>query len=302
MPQTVVLGTFTPSVLLGLARRSRRLEEQSLTVEEVPVPSSPDQFRALVDGELDAALTSPDNVLAYRFNPRNPLGRTLDARVLAAVDRGMGLGLYVRAGTGASDLRGARVAVDVPVSGFALALYALTDALGLGREDYTVVRLGSTPRRLEALLAGECDATMLGAGNELLAEAAGCTRLAAVTDVCAPYLGTVLAVLGEADEPVVRLWTALRDTMRAVAGRSLDDEAREVATRLLGLDPVAASRYVDRLRDPEHGLVLDGRVDDASLEALVRLRQRFLPEVVDGVDVLERALQSGSGLVVGPPT
>ncbi len=34
-------------------------------------------------------------------------------------------------------------------------------------------KLGSTPRRLEALLAGDCDATMLNAGNELVAERPG---------------------------------------------------------------------------------------------------------------------------------
>ena len=99
------------------------------------------------------ALTSPDNVLAYRYNPRNPLGRLADARMVAAVDRGMGLGLYARPGLTAADLRGARVGVDVPVSGFALALYALADVLGVARDDYELVTLGSTPRRLEALLA-----------------------------------------------------------------------------------------------------------------------------------------------------
>ncbi len=197
MPASVTVGSFTPSVVLDLARTTGRLEALDLAVTEVPVASSPAQFRDLVDGRLDLALTSPDNVLAYRFSPGNPLGELFDVRIVSAVDRGMGLGLYARPGLTAEDLRGARVGVDVPTSGFALALYALADSLGVGRADYELVTLGSTPRRLEALLAGDCDATMLNAGNELVAERAGCPRLASVADVVGPYLGTVVAVAGE---------------------------------------------------------------------------------------------------------
>jgi hypothetical protein len=105
----------------------------------VPVTSSPAQFRSLRAGEIDVALTSPDNVLAYRYNPGNPLGELIDARIVATLDRGMGLGLYGRPGLTAEGLRGARVAVDVPWSGFALALYALADSLGVRRDDYELL-------------------------------------------------------------------------------------------------------------------------------------------------------------------
>ncbi|HEY9525214.1 MAG TPA: hypothetical protein VIR33_18390, partial [Thermopolyspora sp.] len=191
MTRQLVVGVFSPSVLIRVSRRLGLLT--GLDVVEKPVSSSPAQFRALIDGTLDAALTSPDNVLAYRFVPDNPLGQTADARIVAAVDRGLGLGLYARPGiTSAADLRGATMGVDVAGSGFAFALYALLDSLGLRRGDYRVTALGSTPRRLSALLTGECDATLLNAGNELLAEQAGAARLAALAQVCRPYLGTVL--------------------------------------------------------------------------------------------------------------
>ncbi|MGH3358629.1 MAG: hypothetical protein ACRDO7_07480, partial [Nocardioidaceae bacterium] len=88
----LVVGAFTPSVLLAVARSTGRLRASGLDVTEVLVDSSPAQFRALMSGELDAALTSPDNVLAYRFDPHNPLRTTTDARIVGAVDRGMGLG------------------------------------------------------------------------------------------------------------------------------------------------------------------------------------------------------------------
>jgi ABC-type nitrate/sulfonate/bicarbonate transport system substrate-binding protein len=297
----VDVGTFSPPVVLDLASSSGLLAAAGLEVTEHPVPSSPAQFRSLVDGELQVALTSPDNVLAYRFNPRNPLGELLDARIVGAVDRALGLGLYGRPDFTAEDLRGAKVGVDVPHSGFALALYALADRLDVRRQDYELVTLGSTPQRLQALLAGECDATMLNAGNELLAEAAGCVRLAGVTDHFRPYLGTVVAVVGTEHLETARLLArALTETCSEILAGSLDAEALEAAERRLGLDEALARRYVDRLRSPDEGLVAGGRVDRGSLETLVSLRSTWLPETVDGHDVMDAALAEDSGLVDVP--
>jgi ABC-type nitrate/sulfonate/bicarbonate transport system substrate-binding protein len=292
------VGTFSPPVVLDLAASSGLLEAVGLEVTEHPVSTSPAQFRSLVDGDLQVALTSPDNVLAYRFNPGNPLGELLDARIVGGVDRALGLGLYGRPGLTADGLRGARVGVDVPSSGFALALYALADRLGVRRDEYDLVALGSTPKRLEALLAGECDATMLNAGNDLLAEQAGCLRLAGLTDHVAPYLGTVVAVVGAEHLPSARLLLrALSETCGQILDGSLDVEVVEAARRRLGLDEALARRYVERMRSPDDGLVDDGLVDRAALETLVSLRKAHLPTMVDGHDVMDAALAEDSGLV-----
>ena len=295
--ETLRVGSFTPSVLLDVAARTGRLREHGLEVAEEPVTSSPAQFRSLVDGGLDVALTSPDNVLAYRFDPANPLGATLDARIVAGIDRGLGLGLYARPGLTAADLPGAALGVDVPTSGFALAMYALAERLGAERSSYRLLTLGSTPRRLQALLAGDCDATMLNAGNELLAEAAGCVRLATVREHLSPYLGTVVAVVGTAHlDAATRLTAALVATGRQIADGGLTEEAARSAGERLGLDDRLAAQYVDRLRDPLTGLVPDGVADRSALETLVGLRTTYLPQG-DGTDPLRGALEERSGLV-----
>jgi ABC-type nitrate/sulfonate/bicarbonate transport system substrate-binding protein len=279
------LGVFTPSVLLAVARRTGRLD---VDVATVPVASSPAQFRALLDDDLQVALTSPDNVLAHRFGA-NPA----DVRIVSAVERGMGLGLYGRPGL---SLRGATLGVDVPTSGFALAMYALAESLGFGRDDYRLVTLGSTPRRLAALLAGECDATMLGAGNELLAERAGFVALARVSEVCHPYLGSVLAVAGDDHlGPVSDLAESLRHTAADVLAGRLDQAVTEAARSELDLDDELAARYLDRLRSPADGLVADCSVDLAALGTIVRLRQRYLSEA----GTLDTALEPASGLLAG---
>lgn len=297
----LVVGAFTPSVLLAVARRAGQLDAHGLRVRETAVASSPAQFRSLLTGEIDVALTSPDNVIAYRFSPGNPLGTTADVRILSTVDRGMGLALYGRPGMTAAQLRGARVGVDVPTSGFALAMYALAESLGVSREEYELVTLGSTPKRLRALLDGECDATMLNAGNELVAEAAGSLPLARVSDVCAPYVGTVVSVAGDrVIEPGHHLATALHTAATGIVDGSLEDIAVEEACRVLDLSDELARRYVTRLRSGSDGLIPETAPDLAGLRTVVDLRRHYLPEVVDGVDVLARALDPSSGLVAAP--
>lgn len=299
MSTKLVVGAFTPSVLLAVARRLGRLEEHGIDVEEVLVPSSPAQFRALLNDELDVAFTSPDNVVAYRFCPDNPLGATADVTVVSAVDRGLGLGLYGRPGLDSPDqLRGAVLGVDVPTSGFALAMYALTDSLGVGRDEYKLVAMGSTPKRLAALLAGDCDATMLNAGNELLAEQAGCIRLAAVADVCSPYLGTVLSIAGTKQLVAARkLAAALGQAAEEIQSGREDEAVLQEAESVLALPHALAERYVKRLKDSEEGLVSGDEPDREALTTVVALRRKYLPSLVDGVDVLSRALDPDSGLI-----
>jgi ABC-type nitrate/sulfonate/bicarbonate transport system substrate-binding protein len=297
----LTLGVFSPSVLLDVARQTGRLSAADLNVRDMPVPSSPAQFGSLRDGEYDAVFTSPDNVLAYRFLAVNPLGESLDVEIVAGLDRGLGLCLGTRAGvTDAAEVSGGRFGVDVATSGFAFVGYALLEELGLSRSAVEIVALGSTPKRAAALQAGGCDATVLNAGNELVAEAGGCELLADVTRL-GPYLGTVVARMREAPgaAAVDRLVTVLVETARSIKAGELDAEAMESAARLLSLDPAGATKHLAVLRDPARGLVDDGSVDAAALKTLVGLRRRFLPAPeLEGLserfdEVVRRAVLTG---------
>jgi hypothetical protein len=90
---------------------------------------------------------------------------------------------------------------------------------------------------------------------------------------------------------------ALTETGAEILGGSLDAEVVDSARRRLGLDQALAGRYLERLRSPDEGLVPDGRVDRESLKTLVALRTTWLPEVVDGRDVMTGALAEDAGLV-----
>ncbi len=281
MSSTLRVGTFTRSLLLALARSDGALARAGLEVDEVSVTSSPGQFASLEAGEFDVVVTSPDNVLAYRFLANNPLGRNLPVEIICALDRGLGLTLALApTTTSVEDVRGRAFGVDVAQSGFAFVGYALLERAGLVPGDYEVVALGSTPRRAQALAAGQCAATILNAGNDQRALGAGCTLVASV-DVLGPYLGGVLAALktddAEARLARERFADALVETARSVLDERRESDVVDAAMAVLDLTEPEARAHYRTIIDPTNGLIADGRVDRASVATLVDLRRRFLP-------------------------
>ena len=281
MSSTLRVGTFTRSLLLALARSDGALARAGLEVEERSVTSSPGQFASLEAGEFDVVLTSPDNVLAYRFLANNPLGRNLPVEIICALDRGLGLTLALApTTTSVEEVRGRVFGVDVAQSGFAFVGYALLERAGLVPGDYEVVALGSTPRRAQALAAGQCAATILNAGNDQRALGAGCTLVASV-DTLGPYLGGVLAALktddGEARLARERFADALVETARSVLDERRESDVVDAAMAVLDLTEPEARAHYRTIIDPTNGLIADGRVDRASVATLVDLRRRFLP-------------------------
>jgi hypothetical protein len=286
---TLRLGTFTKSVLVAVAKQTSLLRDAALDVEEVSVVSSPAQFAALASGELDVVLTGPDNVLAYQFIATNPLATLMDLTIYAAVDRGLGLGLWLAPGVRPEDLSGHAFGVDVATSGFAFVGYALLDRLGCSLEDVDVVALGSTPKRVAALVDGTCGATILNASNELRAFDAGCTNHGVVAAI-GPYIGTVLAGRrGVAVEAIRQLRSVLGAASAWVCDEANDEALVAIVASLLGLSPAQSRAHVLVLRDQHQGLVRDQRVDAVSLETLVQLRRQFGGYVIDD-DIVNRSL------------
>ena len=256
------LGYFSPSVVSAMAHRRGFYRDAGLEVEEEAVKSSPQQFASLRDGEYNLVVTAPDNVATYRFNTANPLGEILDVRILAGVDGGTGLSLITRPGIdSAEDLRGQRIAVDVPTSGFAIALYAMLQRSGLSADnDVELVTAGSTPRRWAALQAGEFDATLLNAGFDIIAEDAGFVRFTRVDDVAETYLGSVIASTAAtvADHPemveqFLSAWSEALDYVRQPENR---DEVVESIGEQYSVDSRLAELITGVLLDPARGGLL----------------------------------------------
>ena len=272
---SVRLGTFTKSLSLAVAEEQGWFREAGLAIDEVSVRSSSAQFASLRDGEIDLALTGPDNVLAYQFEPANPLGMLLDLTLYGAVDRGFGLGLWCAPGLSLGDLRGRVLGVDVATSGFAFLAYELLRRAGLERHDVTIEALGSTPMRRQALEDGVCAATVLNASNELVARDHGCTNHGVVSDI-GPYVGTVLVGRRGGNRDVAHQVAAIvQRAAQWLLDPSSTSDAERLAAHLLGLSPSQAREHLAVVRSERDGVVRSGEVDDASWETILALRQRF---------------------------
>jgi hypothetical protein len=290
----LTIGTFTPSFLIELARRDGRFADAGLTVSEVAVTSSPQQFRSLAQGEYDLVFTNPDNVIAYQFLSDNPLKEKMSLRILGGIDRGLGLGLY-RGPEVAEEVHAGVLGVDVATSGFAFIAYEILARHGVATSDMTIENLGATPKRVASLVNGGCDYTILNAGNDLIARAQGCSLVAPVTDI-GPYLGTVLAALRTPDKDQVaaqdRCRDVLADTVTSALSGFRDADVIALLASLLGLSDEGAREHLRCIKNLSTGLVPGISVDTASINTIVELRQRHRPD-----DELAVALQSLDSLI-----
>jgi len=304
-PETVLrLGYFSTSPVLEVAGVRGLFAERGLIVEAEPVTSSPAQFRSLAAGDYDLVLTSPDNVAAYRFGADNPLGQQVEARIVLAVDGGLGLSLLAANGIRrVEDLRGATIGVDVPDSGFAFALYELLAGHGLRRgTDYELVALGSTPRRAVALREGRCSATLLNGGFAVSAELAGLANLGRISDVVRPYLGTVLAGTDSwlAGHPVIvrQFRAAWQEAVDLLLDPRSGQEFDPLLAEVFGLSAAALPTMRRILADPAEGLVPDGVVHTDAPASVFELRARHGP--APAVAALRAALAGGGLADISP--
>ncbi len=297
--QPFKVGTFTRSILIHVARECGHLERAGLEVDESLVTSSPAQFQSLENGDFDLVFTSPDNVLAYQFLTKNPLGRKIPLQILSAIDGGLGLSLNIGPRlSDVGDVRGHTVGVDVPQSGFAFVAYELLARSGLEPGSYELEALGSTPTRATALVEGRCAATVLNAGNELRARAFGCRTVSEVGEL-GPYLGTVIAATPSDDASTNarrgRFCEVMLQTSREILAGARTTDVVNAAMQLLGLDEPQALEHYQCLSASASGLVADGVVDLNAIATLIDLRRTYMPAPeLDGI------LNSFNDILVGP--
>ena len=278
--RSISVGTFTKSILIEVARIQGLLSEAEIEVRELPVRSSPAQFEALESGQIDLAFTNPDNVLAYRYLTSNPLHRSLDVRIIAAVDRGLGVSLCYAPELTHPPLT---FGVDVPNSGFAFVGYELLAMSGVAYGSYQIVSLGSTPKRRVELTGHRVEATILNAGNELKAISQGALQVADVALV-GRYIGTVLATLGKPTSTVIDFQAIINKVISEILAGQHKELIVAAARKNLELDEEFAALHYAAMLSSDHGLVSDGVVDQDSINTIIALRRKYLPSPdLDGI-------------------
>ncbi|MFM0696602.1 ABC transporter substrate-binding protein [Paraburkholderia graminis] len=242
---------FVPPLLALVANQ----DAQAIAVHAARNRSSDEQFDALVAGQVDAVVTSMDNVIGWnrRVGPR-------DFRVVAQIERTTPLTVIARPPLrNLHDLRGANVLVDAPDNGFVVALRAMLRDAGVASDAVRLTPAGGVKERFDALVAGHGDATLLGPPFDSMAQAAGLACIASVQDAYAdfPGQGVVVRQGGAANASVAAWLGALDRALRRVS------ESAELATQAVlaaGFPAAVAAAMIaqnpDSLRPSAEGVAL----------------------------------------------
>jgi ABC-type nitrate/sulfonate/bicarbonate transport system substrate-binding protein len=284
------IGQFSESPVLAVATALGLDKRYGVSWETSRVASSPQQFASLRDGEIDIAVTSPDNVLLYATTDKNPLSGRLALRMLRPIDRGLGLALYTRPEiSGANDFNGATLGVDVMSSGFALLLLSMLRLIGVDPKDVSFEARGATPMRVKAIKSGEIAGSILNAESAVEAESSGFSRWATSVDVSSDYLGTVLVQLdtGVSDvaESFLQMWEEATQTILNSTPESVIELFQRTAPQL------SQDHYVGLVQSSEFGLISGREITMEQLLTLAQIRSdagSYTPAEADIAKLLAR--------------
>lgn len=251
---------FVPPVPLIAARELGLLD--GIDLETRRTTGSPEQLAGLIAGDIDVCVTAIDNLFAW-----TPAGA--DVRLVAQMEATTPLGVYAtpaadRLAQRLTDLDGSRFAVDAAANGFALVARYLLEGAGITAQ---YVEVGGVKERVDALLAGTVDATLLGPPFDVAAHEAGAPLLATVAEALPAYPGQGLVVRAELiGSPELSAYLrALRLAIESC--EAMTDADGEDLLERAGFGAASAAAWASRPRTLE--------VDPGGLDLLTRIRARL---------------------------
>ena len=265
---------------LWAAQRQGYFEAQGVAVALSYTPNSAFLVTAVLDGKVDIALATIDNLVAYQEGQGE--AKIADNPDLFAFMGGDGgfFSIVARPGIdNVSGLKGKTLSVDAMTTGLAFVLRALVERGGLAESDVTFVRAGGTANRYRDLIAGKHDATLLRTPFELLAVGRG-FKVIATAESLGTYQGTVgFARRSWARDHEAQLVGFLR-AYKAATDWIYDRANREVVEALLvanirDMTPALAKLSCDLLLADNGGLARDLSPDVEGIRTVLRLRSKY---------------------------
>src|SRR6266852_1797360 len=179
-----------------------------------------------------------------------------------------------------ADLKGKTVGVDAATTVFAFILYKLAALNGLSANDYKIERLGSTPARLEAMMAGKIAGTMIPSPSEILPESKGYTRLGDTTATFGPYQASIgvarrawAAKNGDQLVAFIRSYVAAMDWLQEPANK---DEAVSIYMKHIPSAPrPAAQQAYEVMFAEKEGFQKKAKIDIEGCRTVLKLRSEF---------------------------
>lgn len=282
MPGIVNVIVFPGGFNLPLwaAEQQGFFARRDLEVRLHPTTNSMEQLSGLIAGKWDIALTSFDNVVAYREGQGEAaIDGEPDIFVFMGGDHAFLRLVAQRDIASYADLKGKTLAVDALTTGFAFVLRKMLAMNGIAESDLTFGRADGTMQRFEAMKEGKFAATILRTPFDLMAERAGLHVLQRASELFPEYQGIVgTARRAWARENAEILQRFIRAYLDALAWL-FDAANRESAAALLAekakMTPELAAATCEVFLSRSGGFDPEARVNLAGMQQVLALRSEY---------------------------
>jgi ABC-type nitrate/sulfonate/bicarbonate transport system substrate-binding protein len=264
---------------MWIGQQQSYFAESGLNLRVRLTKSSVEMAQDLHSGKARVALTAIDNVIAYSAGQgETTLNGPADFFAFMGVDDGLLSIMAQPEIRSVEELRGRTLAVDALTTGYVFVLKELLSRNRIGDHEVFYSAIGTGAERLNALISGGCDATLLNAPLCLAAEHAGKMRLLRAKT----HLGAYQGIVGAAtrrwalhNAPIIErfIWAFHRSL--AWLGNPLNkDAALEILVdRMPAIKSVALQAY--DLLVTQEGLRKTLQIDREGTECVIALREKY---------------------------
>lgn len=238
------------------------------------------QIQDMMADKYQIATTSIDNIIAYAEG-QGPaqLDKPFDMAAIMGVHSGLNSVVTRPEIKRFADIKGKAVAVDAPNTGYAFVLFRILETNGLVLDrDYTIVPVGGTEHRMEALKDGRAVAAVMSAPTDLEAKEQGYNILADAAAELGGYQGSVYGVRrswAQNNEPTM---LAFVRAITEAHGRVFAEKtvAKEILrSRIKGLDEKGAETIYTGLTSGKGGLARKAEINVAGVASVLSMRSAY---------------------------
>lgn len=287
------VGVFTTSSVIAVAEGQGLFASNGLQVEVEEVKGSGAQMKGLREGSLHVVHTSPDNVMKARIDEGD------DVFVFFVQDTGLPQLLAGRSGVeDFNAVRGGRVGVDDPASGFAFVVYEILKANGVDPDDCEILPVGTSRQRLDALTSGDIEVGLLSAAMAGRITEAGLTILARAADAVPWYPGVAAAtnrsVATARPDAVAGYARSLHDAMVWASDPANIGEVHSHVASYMDVSTDEAAKIIGREAAARTSTLPDAAASANAVAKVAELRSSYTGQTIEGafdatwVSALER--------------
>ncbi len=253
---------------------------QGLEVTLTRTEGSMPQITDMMADKYQIATTAIDNIVAYTEG-QGPatLDKPFDMIAVMGVHSGLNSIVARPEIKTWQDLQGKVVAVDAPNTGYAFIIFRILERHGLHlNRDYTILPVGGTEARHEALESAKAHVAVIGQPADLQMQAAGYNILADAAAELGAYQGSVYGVRKSWAEANRQSLCAFLAAERKAHQVVHDDKAQALEVlkgRVSQLSDDKAETLYQSLTNPVSGLSRDGAIPLESVDSVLSIRAAY---------------------------